>query len=136
MATTTWFAPSSSASSLDVLPKPWLVTLEQVRDCSSDPPSCGLANPVEEGDWFSRWQDNDKPDKDQVVSMRTWLEGLAGDPSQRPSEHSAWPYPTNDGELRVAFLLGSDAFVIYAITDEETRILFIGHELPPGVTFR
>jgi hypothetical protein len=67
--------------------------------------------------------------------MRIWLDGLAVDPLQSPSEHSAWPYPTNDGELRVAFLLGCDAFVIYAVTDEDTRVLFIGHDLPPVSPF-
>jgi hypothetical protein len=93
-----------------------------------------------EGDeaWIDRWQRSDGPGEAEMASMRGWLDGLRTDPRQHPSAMSSRDHPHAMDELRGAVLLDAGpAFVVYAVDDtsEVARVLHIGADPPPGMTF-
>jgi hypothetical protein len=64
--------------------------------------------------------------------MTRWLETLETTPTQYPSAAVSWPYARATGEARAAYILGADAFVIYAVEPGHVRILFISRSAPEG----
>ena len=83
-------------------------------------------------EWLDRWRRDDRASQVQIQSMTRWLETLPTAPTQYPSAAVSWPYPRATGEARAAFILGADAFVIYAVEPAHLRILFIGRTAPEG----
>ena len=68
-------------------------------------------------------------------AARTWVESLELDPRQSPSRLATpdFPYP-GSGELRSAYLIDADAFVVYVVDGENhARILFVGRHPPAGL---
>ena len=68
--------------------------------------------------------------------MRIWVSKLAEDPRPSESCEAAWPHPHSQDELRSAYLIASDAFVVYALDGHENvRVLHIGKNPPGGIEF-
>jgi hypothetical protein len=91
-----------------------------------------LSLPEGGAEWLERWRRDDSASPVQVQAMTGWLETLATTPNQYPSTAISWPYPRATGEARAAFIVGADAFVIYAVERGQVRILLIGHNAPEG----
>jgi hypothetical protein len=68
--------------------------------------------------------------------LRAWLEVLEASPRQPPSVRTAWPFPRATGELRVAYLIGADVFVVYAVEVDAPRVLYVGFHPPDDIEFR
>ncbi|GAC1569168.1 MAG: hypothetical protein NVS3B21_36660 [Acidimicrobiales bacterium] len=68
--------------------------------------------------------------------MVAWLEGLESAPRQLPSTETSWPFPLATGELRVAYLIDADAFIVYAVEDHQSRLLYVGQDPPGDLEFR
>ena len=85
--------------------------------------------------WLRRWREQSRPDEHAFRRLQEWLAVLIGNPRDYPSAHAAWPHPHATGELRTAFLLEADAFVVYVIDAEQVRVIYIGRQPPEGVEF-
>jgi hypothetical protein len=91
-----------------------------------------------DGFWIDRWQRQDGPEPAEVDAMRRWVDGLRTNPRQHPSAVSSRDHPYAMDELGGAMLLDAGpAFVAYAVSDHEevVRVLHIGADPPPGMTF-
>jgi hypothetical protein len=70
--------------------------------------------------------------------MRDWVSGLIHEPRRAPLRASSPDHPHVHDELRLAYLIDADAFIVYAVNDREglLRLLHVGHDPPEGMTFR
>ncbi len=68
----------------------------------------------------------------------SWLKGLSDNPQQLPSRASSPDFPHGQEELRVALVFDADAFIVYAVSqqDQSVRILYLSNIAPEGFTFR
>ena len=87
-------------------------------------------------EWLERWVREDRPTSGQRASLVAWIEDLESAPRQLPSTETSWPFPRATGELRVAYLIDADAFIVYAVEDHQSRLLYIGVDPPDDLQFR
>jgi hypothetical protein len=95
-----------------------------------------LTLPRGAAEWLDRWSRDDSPNAAQAAEARAWLEALEASPRQPPSTETAWPFPRATGELRVAYLIGADAFIVYAVEGNVPRVLYVGLHPPDDIEFR
>lgn len=85
---------------------------------------------------FDSWQREDDPSSGQVEFMAAWLNGLDDMPRREPSRLTQREHPHTQDELRLAYLIEADAFVVYALDSRDApRLLYVGKEPPEGLTF-
>jgi hypothetical protein len=91
---------------------------------------------ADEDPHFDRWKREDNPEANQVSYMEAWLNGLVEMPRREPSRGVAREHPHPQDELRGAWLIDAEAFVVYTLDADETpRILHVGRYPPEGVAF-
>lgn len=85
--------------------------------------------------WLARWVVSDGPSPEQVHAAEGWLSRLEEDPTQSPSRTASPDHAhPGDEELRLAYLIDADAFVIYGVDSaSRSRIVFIGRHPPAGL---
>lgn len=87
-------------------------------------------------EWIRRWVAADQPTATQLRFLRRWIESLQDDPRPSQSAQAAWPQPHGQDELRTAYLMDADAFVVYAVNaGGQARVLHIGFQPPDGIAF-
>ena len=85
---------------------------------------------------FERWRRDDSPASSQVEYAQAWLGGLDEMPRREPSRTVERGHPHVLDELRSAWLIDADAFVVYALDKYGVpRLLHIGRQPPEGITF-
>jgi len=68
--------------------------------------------------------------------MRAWLDGLDEMPRREPSRVVQREHPHPQDELRSAYLIEADAFVVFTLDSTEVpRVLYVGRYPPEGVDF-
>jgi hypothetical protein len=83
---------------------------------------------------FARWRDQDDPDATQVEAMRAWLNHLPVNPRQEPSELVPREHPHPQDELRLAWLIDADAFVVYTVdVEDRPNVLSVDRNPPEGL---
>jgi len=84
--------------------------------------------------WLAKWQASDHPSVQQVATMRAWLDRLNNDPRQEPSQLASREHPHKQDELRLTWIIDTEAFVVHALDqDDQPRVLYIGQTIPPGM---
>lgn len=92
-------------------------------------------SPGEEDAWLWRWIVADSPSEQQEAAARSWISGLDVDARQDPSRSASPDHPhPGQGELRSAYLIAADVFVIYTVDESRgCRLLFMGRHPPAGL---